>query len=970
MKRLPPLPGEWIDRRRPIVFTFEDGAVEGFAGDTIASALAGAGHRALGRSFKYHRLRGLLSAANHDSNSIVHVRHFDRTLPNVRADVTALEPGMKITAVNTRGGLAFDRLRLLDRVSAFLPVGFYYKAFHSRRHFPRWERLFRNLTGLSEVDLDAARVETPKRYDFTQVLVIGAGPSGIAAALSAADNGVEVLLVDENAWGGGSGLYARGGQDADAKQTLRLLERARHHPRVRVLQDAFAAGYYADHWVALVTSDGMIKVRAGAVVFAQGAFELPAVFRNNDLPGVMFASGAQRLLYRYAVASCQHLVVLTANAQGYAAALDALANGIRIATVVDMRVSPGLASTALAARLKAHGVHVMNGSVVYAATAGAQGDLESVEIRTWLNGEVSTERGLRLKADGLWMSAGFQPAHSLLLQAGVRLRYEVALGQFVPATLPPGLFACGKVAGVYGYAGRLSDGSRAGEQAAAYVQGRSASSRPAPIAFGETELPTHPYPIVAHPKAKNFVDFDEDLQLKDFAAAAQEGFDSIELLKRYTTVGMGPSQGKHSNALAVRILAHIKGEPLDRIGAPTSRPMFHPVPLSHLAGRGFSPERRTPLASAHDALEAVWMPAGQWRRPEYYAVAGIDRPAAIEQEVRAVRTAAGLIDVGTLGKIEIHGPDAASFLERVYTGRFATLQPGMTRYGLMLDESGVIVDDGVIARLGEESFYFTTTTGNSAVIYRELGRLATQWRSSVGLVNATGHYAAFNLAGPFSRRLLAPLTDVDLSATAFPYLGIREGSVAGVAARLMRVGFVGELGYEIHVPADSALHVWNTLLAAGKHQGLRPFGVEAQRILRLEKGHLIVGQDTDGLTDPLQAGCEWALKMDKAFFVGQRSLRILGKLPRRQQLVGFKFEPGAALPKEGHLVLDGTEMAGRVTSVTRSPTLGTGIGLAMVTPTVATQGNFTVRIEGRAAVPATIVPLPFYDPAGDRQRMA
>lgn len=969
MRRLPALPGEWIDRRRPISFTFEGGAVEGFAGDTIASALAGAGHRTLSRSFKYHRLRGLLSAANHDSNSIVDVQLHDRKLPNVRAEVTALEPGMKVTAVNTSGGLAFDRLRLLDRLSAFLPVGFYYKAFHSRRHFSRWERLFRNLTGLSEIDLQASRLRTPKRYAFTQVLVVGAGPSGIAAALSAADNGAEVLLVDENAWGGGSGLYARGGQDADAKQTLRLLDRARHHPRIRLLQDTFAAGYYADHWIALVTPDEMIKVRAAAVVFAQGAFEIPAVFRNNDLPGVMFASGAQRLLYRYAVAPCEQVVLLTANAQGYAAALDALAHGIHVAAVVDIRTHPGLASMALATRLGLQGVTVMSGSVAYATRADANGHLGCIEVRSWRNGEVSPDRGIRVQADGLWMSVGFQPAHSLLLQTGGRLRYEAALGQFVPSVLPPGIFACGKLSGVYGFAGRLSDGSRAGEHAAAHAQARSANSRPAPIAFGETELPTHPYPVVPHPKGKNFVDFDEDLQLKDFPAAAQEGFDSIELLKRYTTVGMGPSQGKHSNALATRILARLKGEPLDHIGAPTARPMFHPVPLSHLAGRSFSPERRTPLASAHEALGAVWMLAGQWRRPEYYAHGGIDRSAAIGQEVHAVRTAAGLIDVGTLGKIEIHGPDAATFLERVYTGRFATLKPGMTRYGLMLDESGVIVDDGVIARLGEDSFYFTTTTGNSTAIYRELGRLATQWQLSIGLVNATGHYGAFNLAGPLSRRLLAPLTDVDLSSGEFPFLGVRKGNVAGVPARLMRVGFVGELGYEIHVAADAALHVWSTLLAAGREAGLKPFGVEAQRVLRLEKGHLIVGQDTDGLTDPLQAGCEWALKMDKPFFIGQRSLRILGKLPRRQQLVGFEIEPGTVLPKEGHLVLDGPEMAGRVTSITLSPTLNKGIGLAMVTPAVAAKGSFAIRVDD-ATVAAKIVPTPFYDPAGDRQRIA
>ncbi len=971
MKRLAPLPGEWIDRKVAVSFTFEGKARTGYAGDTIASALAAQNQRIVGRSFKYHRPRGLLSAANHDANAIVDVRHLGRALPNVRADVTPLAAGMEIAAVNTRGGLAKDRLRILDRLSRFLPVGFYYKAFHSRRFFPRWERLFRNLTGLSEIDLATTRWRTPKRYDFTEVLVIGAGPSGLAAALAAADGGAEVLLVDENAWTGGSGLYARGGQEADARQTIALMDRVRNSPRIRTLRDTFAAGYYADNWVALVTPTELVKVRASSVVIAQGAFEQPAVFRNNDLPGIMLASGAQRLLYRYAVAPCQRLLVLTANPHGYVAALDALANGIKVAAVVDMRSSPGLASSALAHRLQAQGIPVLTGSAVYEAGTGPDGCVATANVKSWINGETGNERGTRFEIDGLWMSVGFAPASSLLLQAGVRMRYEAALGQFIPVSLPAGVFACGKVSGVYGFASRLSDGVRAGEQAAAHALGRSSALRTAPSALGEMELPTHPYPVVSHPEGKNFVDFDEDLQLKDFAAAAQEGFDSIELLKRYTTVGMGPSQGKHSNLHAIRILARLRGEPLDHIGATTARPMFHPVPMSHLAGRSFSPERETPLAQAHRELGAIWMLAGPWRRPEYYAIPDVERRTAIEQEVRAVRERVGLIDVGTLGKIEIHGPDAAEFLERVYTGRFATLKSGMTRYGLMLDESGVIIDDGVIARLGDQRFYFTTTTGNSATIYRELGRLATQWNLRVGLVNATGHYAAFNLAGPLARRILAKRTPLDLSSAAFPYLGCRETQVADVPARLLRVGFVGELGYEIHVPADSAVHVWNTLMDAGKADGIKPFGVEAQRILRLEKGHLIVGQDTDGLTDPLQADCEWAIKMDKPFFIGQRSLKVLEKKTRRQQLVGFRIDAGSlGLPKEGHLVLQGTEMAGRITSVTRSPTLNVVIGLAMVSPAVATAGRFRIRIEGKSELDAEITSLPFYDPAGERQRMA
>jgi sarcosine oxidase subunit alpha len=488
------------------------------------------------------------------------------------------------------------------------------------------------------------------------------------------------------------------------------------------------------------------------------------------------------------------------------------------------------------------------------------------------------------------------------------------------------------------------------------------------------ECPTHPYPIFPHADGREFVDFDEDIQVKDLVNACQEGFDSSELLKRFSTIGMGPSQGKHSNMNALRILAKVRGEPIGNLGTTTARPMFHPVPLSHLAGRRFFPERRTPLDSEHVALGAVWMPAGNWRRPEYYAVAGKSREEAIADEVRAVRSQVGVIDVGTLGKIEIHGPHAVEFLERVYTARFANLKVGMTRYGVMLDETGVVIDDGVIARLGPESFYFTTTTGNSATLFREFGRLATWWGLQVGLVNLTGHYAAFNLAGPTARAVLRQHTELDLSDGAFPYLGIREALVAGAPSRIMRVGFVGELGYEIHLPAEHAVDVWRALLASSPASGVKPFGVEAQRMLRLEKGHIIVGQDTDGVTNALELDMPWALKMDKPFFVGQRSLQILEKQPRRQTLVGFTLpQPSSGetqrRPKECHLVIDGTQIAGRVTSVGWSPTLARCIGLALVTPAVAAGKQFRIRIEAGVEITADIARPPFYDPAGERQRL-
>jgi sarcosine oxidase, subunit alpha len=557
------------------------------------------------------------------------------------------------------------------------------------------------------------------------------------------------------------------------------------------------------------------------------------------------------------------------------------------------------------------------------------------------------------------------------VQAGGTLEFRNDLQQFVPQELPPGIVAAGRLNGVYDYASRVADGERAGSLAAAHAgfdAPSSAVSSPR-SSVGAVRCPSHRFPIIDHPRGKNFVDFDEDLQVKDLENAAQEGFDSSELLKRYSTVGMGPSQGKHSAMNALRILARVRGIGVEELGLTTFRPMYHPVPLKLLAGRSFNVERRTPLDARHRRLSAVWMPAGNWRRPEYYAAGGESRAQSIEAEVLAVRSKLGLIDVGTLGKIEAYGPQAGTFLDRVYAGRIADMKVGTSRYGLMLDESGVIVDDGVIARLGPERFYFTTTTGGSATVFRELLRLNAFWGLDCALVNVTGHRGAFNFAGPLSREVLQGLTDVDLGDAAFPFLGVREGRIAGVEARLLRVGFVGELGYEIHVPASGASSVWQALYEAGLPKGLRPFGVEAQRVLRLEKAHLIVGQDTDGLTDPFEANARWAVSMKKPYFIGQRSLRILAARGPRQQLVGIEVLDPSRVPKESHLVIEDGEIAGRVTSAVRSRTLNKTIGLAMLVPGLAREGSeIRIRLDQGELVRACVVATPFYDPQNLRQR--
>lgn len=975
--RLPPQPDEWIDRGRPVRFRFEGCTYYGFAGDTISTALAANGVRLLGRSFKYHRPRGVYSLANHDVN--VMVANGRRT--NIRADVTPIWEGAELTAVNTFGGLQTDRARHLDKAGRFLPVGFYYKTFHKpRRLFPFFERQMRAMAGLGAIDAKAPRRRTSKQYDWCDLLVVGAGPSGLSAAIAAAEQGLRVVVADEQPHPGGSLLYQGAGQPPAAEALSTLLDRARALPNLKILTSTVAAGYYADHWLALVAERRLTKLRAESVVFASGAFEQPALFGNNDLPGVMLASAAQRLIRLYAVKPFDRPIVLAANSDGYRAALDLQQVGIAVRLVVDLR--PAGETTDLGQKVIKAGIPIRPGHAVYEASLGS--DLTGIDAVTICpldgDGQPIVKEGQRIECDGMAMSVGWAPADSLFCQARGKMKYSRELGQFVPdvdagrrdaytTKVPPGIFTAGRLNGVFDLDAQLADGRCAGLAVAAHL-GKFSGQLPQ-MPERAVVARSHHYPVVEHPEGKVFVDLDEDVQLKDIRHAVQEGFDNVELLKRYSTFGMGPSQGKIANTNTIRVLAKLRGENLGETGAPTARPFFHPVPLSHLAGRGFHPHRETALHSRHEAAGAKFIPAGDWLRPAYYTTSGTGREQAIAAEVEAVRQRAGLIDVGTLGKLEITGPDAAEFLERIYTGRFAKMKVATTRYGLMCDESGVIIDDGVIGRLADDRFYVTTTTTASGSVYRELQRWAIVWKLSVVMANVTGAVAAMNLAGPRAPSILAELSDLDVSGSSFPYLGLREGNILDVHARVLRTGFVGEVGYEIHVPAQWAARLWDGILRAGLPYGIRPFGVEAQRVLRLEKGHVIVSQDTDGLTTPYEAGMEWAVKDDKPFFIGGRSLSIVSRKPLKRRLVGFTLPRDYAgpLPSECHLVIDRGEIAGRVTSIARSLTLGQAIGLVYVRPSQSQSGTrFHIRGEGGRMVEATAVDLPFYDRANSRQR--
>jgi sarcosine oxidase subunit alpha len=468
--------------------------------------------------------------------------------------------------------------------------------------------------------------------------------------------------------------------------------------------------------------------------------------------------------------------------------------------------------------------------------------------------------------------------------------------------------------------------------------------------------------MVPHPKGKNFVDFDEDIQIKDFVNAAKEGFDNIELMKRFTTVGMGPSQGKHSNMNAIRILAKIRGLPVEKIGTTTSRPFFHPTPIGHLGGRGFHSHRLTSLHDWHQANGAVFTDIGAWKRAAYYPAAGQSKEDAIQTEALAVRKTAGIIDGSSFGKIEIHGPDAALLLERFFTGVYTDQKVGSCRYVMLLDETGVVIDDGIASRLADDLFYLSIGTSNAAAVYREMQRSQQMWQLNLGLVNVTGAYGAINIAGPAAREILSTLTDLDLSYESFPMSSVRENQVAGVETRMIRVAFVADNGYELHAPMGQIPHLWNALMKAGKKDVLRPFGSDTQRLLRLEMGHAMPGVDTDGLTNPFEIGADWAIKMSKPYFIGQRSLAILAKRPLRKQLVPFVLAENykGEMPMDCNLVVEGRDILGRVTSISYSKYLDRCIGFAYVTPAKKEPGSiFKIRADSGALVTATVIKTPF-----------
>ena len=957
--------GLFIDRSKPLTFTFDGKLFNGFQGDVIASALFAEGQSLLSRSFKYHRPRGLLTLAGHDANTLVQVAEE----PNVRADRHALTDGTAVKSINRLGTLDFDLYAGLEYFSRFLPVGFYYKTFFRPEWaWKYWEKPIRRLAGLGHLEPKAKHKYYDKEYLFVDVLVVGAGQAGIEAAIAAAEAGTETLLVDEWPEIGGSLLFGRGARGRAATIAARraLASRARSTPKLTIMTNTTVSGLFADDWASAISGNRLYKIRSKHTVLACGAFDQPLVFRNNDRPGIMFADAAQRLLRLYGVRPGSRAVVATSNRFGYETALDLIDAGVDVAAVVDLSSEPHAAASSA---VRDRGVRILSNTTLVDARGKKHVEGASVAKIT-SEGQVSAAIEW-IACDLVVMSVGYAPAVNLASHAGAKVSYDSSINMHRVTDSPDGISVAGSMAGVWSDALIGVHARRIGESAAAHAKGGSAPRSMAPVVDPETASITHPYPIFSDDKAKDFVDFDEDLQVKDIVNTIKDGYDDIQLVKRYSTEGFGPSQGRHANLNTIRIVAKETGKTLEAIGTTTFRPPLVPEKFAHMAGRAFEPVRLTAMHHRHIELGADMMTAGLWMRPAYYG-AKATADEAIAAEVAAVRNGAGMIDVSTLGGLDIRGPDAAAFIERMYTWAYEKQPVGRARYALMTDMSGIIIDDGVACRLHDRHFYVTATTSAVDQVYRAMTWFNVQWKMDVDVANVTAAYAGVNLAGPKSREVIQKLeSDIDFSKDAFPYMAVRTGQLAGIPVRVLRVGFVGELGYEIHCPSGLGEALWDKLISAGQPFGLKPFGVEAQRILRLEKGHIIVGQDTDGLTHPLEANMEWALAKKKPFYVGKRSIEMQVAKGLKRKLVGFTLVyPSSLVPKECHLVIRGGDIIGRVTSVVRSPTLEKVVGLAYLPLDLAEQGKrFDIRADKGVMVEAEVIPAPFYDPENKRQEL-
>ena len=992
--------GSRIDRSKPLSFSFDGRSLSGFAGDTIASAVQASGQRVFGRSYKYHRPRGVIGLGSEEMNALIGVGVGARHEPNLRATQIELFNGMTAVTQNRWPSLNFDIGALNNKLSRFFPGGFYYKTFMWPRSFWKhvYEPVIRYAAGLGKAPEDRDPDTYEHMHIHADVVVVGGGIAGLTAAEAAAAGGVRVLLIDENPVLGGIADLTAGkiGEVSVADYAKAAADRLATLPNVQILSRTTAVGHFhhnymmafervGDHDPSILANGAprhrLWKIRAGHIVLASGALERPIAFANNDRPGITLASAVRGMVERYGVAPGSNGVVFTNNDDAYLTALALKKAGVNV-QIVDSRARP---QGDLVQKAIAEGIEISASSVI----SKVEGTLnvKSVKIAAYRKGQgrVITEK--KVDCDFIAMSGGWNPALHLWCHNGGKIRFDDGLASFRPNTHTDAITAVGAANGTMSVAETLAEAVAAGEGAAKAVNAKAKAAK--------IKLPAIEEPVRGALEAiwfapatggynegnKHFIDFQNDVTAADLELAQREGYESVEHTKRYTTFGMATDQGKTSNLNGLGVLSEATGRSIPEIGVTTFRPPYTPYSFGAIAGsltkELFLPIRRTPVFQWHKDKGAVFEPVGQWRRAYTYPAAGEDKHASITREILAVRNKVGLLDASTLGKIEIKGPDAAEFLDRMYTNMFSTLKVGKCRYGLMMNELGFLSDDGVTVRLADDHFLMHTTSGGADRISAWLEEwLQTEWTQyKVFVTPVTEQWAQFAIAGPRAREVLAKLgPDFDVSNEAFPHMSFKIGRMGGYPVRVFRISFSGEQSYEVATPANLGRGLWDAILAAGEEFGIEAYGTEALHVLRAEKGYIVVGDETDGTTTPIDVGLEGLVSKKKADFIGKRSLeQSYLKGPNRKQLVGLLTEdPNEVLPDGAYAVREVKDkppmaMIGQVTSTYMSPTLGRSIAMALIENGRARMGEtISFPLEGGKVVKAKLVSPVFYDQDGGR----
>jgi sarcosine oxidase subunit alpha len=956
--------GGQINRARSINFTFDGKHYRGYEGDTLASALLANGIHLVGRSFKYHRPRGIQTAGSEEPNAIVELRTGPRKEPNTRATTIELFDGLVAKSQNRWPSLAFDIMSVNNLFSPLLSAGFYYKTFMWPVSFWTnvYEHVIRRAAGLGTAATAADPDYYEQCHEHCDVLVVGAGPAGLSVALAAAATDARVILVDEHPLPGGSlnnenfTIDGKAGSDwaAEAVAQLEAMD------NVHVLKRTTAFGYYDHNVVAAVEKvndhlpvppQGHPRQRMWTfyprrVVIAAGATERPLVFGNNDKPGIMLASAVRTYVNCYGVKPGRRAVVATNNNDAYRTAIDLQRAGVMVVAVVDSRAHP---NAPLADELEKLSIRLITGGTVGAAEGGQH--VKYAQIVTTQGDTLDPER---IRCDLIACSGGWNPNVHLHSQSGAKPVYDDSIFSFIPGESRQAEVSVGAANGCFSLQDCLDQGVAAGTEAAKLAGFRGSRFRAAKAedetAYAIEAMWISPTPY--NKSYKQFVDQQNDVKASDIELASQEGFDSVELLKRYTTQGMATDQGKTGNVNALAILACQRGEPVPDVGITTFRPPYVPVAMGvfagHTVGHDFMPVRRTAIHDWNAKQGAVFIEAGLWLRARYYPQMPIDTMNdCYIRETNATRNNVALVDVTSLGKIDIQGPDAAEFLNRLYINNWLKLPVGKARYGVMLREDGIVFDDGTASRLGENHYYMTTTTANAAPVLAHMEQYhQTEWpQLDVVFCSVTEQWTGIAVAGPNSRKLLEMVIDIDISNEAFPFMGAAECMMNNIPGRLFRISFSGELAYEINVPADYGEQTWLELLEAGKELGVSVYGTEALGAMRIEKGH-VAGSELDGRTTAQDLGLEGMANRGKHFIGKHNSERPALLAEGRLQVVGLKsLAPGKNLRIGAHLVdpkvtLESVSQSqGHVTATTYSPQLGCGIALGLLRDGAARHGE-------------------------------